>query len=101
MIQEPSIFAGDICRRNNWMHETTMRKKTMAPYVLAYLGAALIAASSATFGAALARAIWADDLKHAQRIDAIRAKSAAIQAKTEGYLRSEIKSLEEQLALRR
>lgn len=52
------------------------------------LAAAAIAIASAMFGAGMARVIWADDLRHAMEIDEIRSQ-------TEGYLQSQIKSLEE------
>lgn len=62
--------------------------------ILAYLGAGLIAVSSATFGVGLARVLWADDLKRAQRIDEIRSR-------TELSLRSQIDSLKRQLDLKK
>lgn len=60
----------------------------------AILGAMLLAAAGAFFGAVSARLFWAGDLQHAQRIDAIRSE-------TEGYLRKQIKALEAQLAVYR
>lgn len=62
--------------------------------ILAYLGAAIIAAGSALFGVGTARVLWADDLKHAQRIDSLRSQ-------TEGHLRETIKHLESQVAILR
>lgn len=47
----------------------------MDAFVLAYLGAAILAVGSATFGVGLARVLWAEDLKWAQQIDAIRSKT--------------------------
>lgn len=59
----------------------------LIPVVLA---SALMAISGAIFGVILARVLWADDLKHAQRIDAIRSK-------VEVHLRDTIDSLERQI----
>ena len=65
-----------------------------APLMLAYFGAAGIAMMSALFGVGIARLIWDDDLKHAQRIDEIRSR-------TEVALRNTITSLERQLELKK
>jgi hypothetical protein len=60
----------------------------------AILSAMILAAGGALFGATTARLFWADDLKHAQKIDAIRSE-------TEKHLRCQIKALEDQLAIYR
>lgn len=62
----------------------------MGPVILAYCAAGFISVSSAVFGVALARLVWADDLKHAREIDVIRSK-------TEIQLRNYIKILEDQI----
>ena len=59
----------------------------MSAISIAGFAAAAIAITSAIFGAALARGLWADDLKHAQKIDAIRSE-------TEKNLRDQIKAME-------
>jgi len=60
----------------------------------AIFGAAFLAMVGAFFGLVMARLIWAEDLKQAQSIDVIRSK-------TEIALRSQIDSLERQLAVYR
>lgn len=69
-------------------------RSVMSAAILSYIGAVLIAANSALFGVGMARLIWADDLKHAQRIDKIRSK-------TEDYLRNQIESMQRQLDSRK
>lgn len=59
----------------------------MSAAILAILSAALLACSGAIFGVIMARVIWADDLKHAQRIDEVRSR-------TENSLRGLISSQE-------
>lgn len=54
------------------------------------LATALLGASGSFFGVVIARSIWADDLKHAQRIDEIRSR-------TEGHLRRNIQALEDMI----
>ncbi len=54
--------------------------------------AMVLVMASAFFGVVLARMVWADDLKHALRIDALRKQ-------TEEHLRNTIESLERQLKL--
>lgn len=44
---------------------------------LAAFGAAALAMAGAFFGVAMARWLWADDLKHAQEIDQIRSRTEA------------------------
>lgn len=63
----------------------------MSVVVPAALAAAVLAMAGAMFGVAMARLLWADDLKHAQRIDEIRRR-------TEVALKNTIESLERQIA---
>lgn len=64
----------------------------MSVAVFAAFAAAGLAMLSATFGVAMARLVWAEDLKHAQRIDEIRSR-------TEISLKNTIESLERQIAI--
>ncbi len=59
---------------------------------LVVASAVLLAIAGSLFGAGMARLLWADDLRHAQEIDAIRSR-------TENALRSTIASLERQVAI--
>lgn len=68
------------------------RKTTMSAVPFAGFAAAALAMVGAMFGVAMARLIWADDLKHAQRIDEIRSR-------TEVHLKDHIKALENQIKL--
>lgn len=47
----------------------------MQAVTLAWTGAALIALGSSIFGVGVARVLWAQDLKQAERIDLIRSKT--------------------------
>lgn len=60
--------------------------------LFALYSAMLLALAGAFFGVCIARLVWADDLKQAQRIDAIRSR-------TEVALRGQIAALEKHLAI--
>lgn len=51
----------------------------------AVLAASILAFSGAFFGVTIARLTWADDLKHAQRIDEIRTR-------TQGHMERQIEA---------
>ena len=64
----------------------------MSVLPFAAFGAAGLAMIGAIFGVGMARLIWADDLKHAQKIDEIRSR-------TETALKGTIESLEQQIVI--
>lgn len=51
--------------------------------LLAVLGAVIIATGAAAFGVGMARMLWAEDLRHTQRLEETRRK-------TEAHLRNSI-----------
>ena len=67
-------------------------RSTMSAIYTAGFAAAAIAMAGAVFGATIARVFWAEDLKHAQRIDAIRSQ-------TEEHLRDQIKAMEKTISV--
>jgi hypothetical protein len=64
-----------------------MRKPMSNAFMMSVLGASLLAMAGTFFGVVTARMVWADDLKHARRIDEIRSR-------TEASLRSRIETQE-------